>query len=321
MHQSSLADEPRSEEDLRTKVVFIAASSYSGSTLLGLLLGTDAKAVYLGEPNQFRHHRDPARRDVPGFRVCTCGAPFETCPFWSAILAGYQAQDRLDMDPGFSLSNLRLLLRILTPFAGRGHPRGPTPYAHLIDAAFRAASRTHPQREFVVDSSKSLESLDALVRTAGIDVAVIHLIRDCGGVANSYKARDRSTLYAIASWGLYNISLALYARRERLPLLTVDYAALCEGAQREMERVNRLLGTQLTADGIAESVRRESYHMLGGNQNVRTTIGEFAGLGYRGRRDRLGVLERLAARSVDKVVGRLLRWISPDLRAPRESSG
>lgn len=320
-HQPAVADDLRSGDDVRTKVVFIAASSYSGSTLLGLLLGTDPKAVYLGEPNQFRRHRDPARRDVVGFRVCACGEPFEICSFWSTVLVRYQAEDRLDMDPGFSLSNLRLLIRSLNPFAGRRKPRGRTPYAHLLEAAFRVASRTHPCLEFVVDSSKSIESLDAVVQTAGIDVAVIHLVRDCRGVANSYKARGHSTLYAIAAWALYNIALVLHARRERLPLLTVGYAALCGCPQREMDRLNRLLGTHLTADGITESVRRASYHMLGGNENVRMAIGEFPGLGYRGHRDRLGGLERLAAVSVDKLVGGLLRWISPDPPATPLSSG
>ncbi len=312
----SVADGPRPRDGSGTKVVFIAASSYSGSTLLGLLLGTDPGAAYLGEPDQFRHHRDPARRDVEGFRVCTCGQRFEVCSFWSPVLAQNRDEERLDVDPGFSLSNLRLLLRILNPL----HPRRKrqrhrrTRYARLLEGAFLAAARNHPGLEFVVDSSKSMKSLDALLQS-GIDVTVIHLVRDCAEVASSYKSRGHGTLYAITAWALYNVSLVLYARRERLPLLAIDYAGLCHGAQREMDRLNEVLGTELMEAGIAERVRREPYHLLGGNESVRMAMGEFPGLSYRDHRDRLGRFERFAAAGVDELVNALLRRISPDAGA------
>lgn len=62
-----------------TRVLFIGGWGRSGSTLLERLVGSMDGTVSVGEM------RDVWRRGVMGNRVCGCGAPFLSCPFWEAL--------------------------------------------------------------------------------------------------------------------------------------------------------------------------------------------------------------------------------------------
>lgn len=62
------------------KLVYVCGSGHSGSTLLSLLLGNQARMVSLGEI--YQTVRNVALRQKP----CTCGAAAQDCPVWGDIL-------------------------------------------------------------------------------------------------------------------------------------------------------------------------------------------------------------------------------------------
>ena len=68
----------------KLKILYIASSGRSGSTVLDLLLGAHAACWTLGEfyvlPWELRTHTKP----------CGCGRPVEECHFWGPIVAEHQ---------------------------------------------------------------------------------------------------------------------------------------------------------------------------------------------------------------------------------------
>lgn len=295
----------------RPRVVFVAGSSYSGSTMFGLVLGSDPRAFFVGEPKQIAR---ATGRDPPGGkdrRVCTCGEFAGRCAFWSTVRRHYRSNEDLNSDPGLSRANVRLLLRILSPRRLRWRPREGTAYASLLEAIAKVAQVEKPGVEFVVDGSKSLSSLDALACSPDLDLVVVHLVRDCAAVADSYKDRGFSPLYGGFAWGVVNVLLRFYVWRRGIPVLTVGYEAFCRSPERELARVNRFLGTTLSTDEVPAAVRREPYHLFSGNDRVRGRIREFAGIERHPDRVHLGRFERLAATGVGQLVRRLLRFHDP----------
>ncbi len=285
-------------------MVYIAGSSFSGSTLLGLILGTDENTVFIGEANQCTRQWRP-RKGAPHPK-CTCGEPIETCAFWSDVRRRYDPDVELNPSPGLSLLNLRLMLRILSPFPLPSGTGTVTPYGSLLDAAAEVARTEKAGPRLIIDSSKSIHGLDALARSPNIDLVVVHLIRDCAGVADSYKGRGSSALYGMLAWALVNGFLRLYSKRRRLRTITVDYEALCTSTEAEIARLNRALGTSLSAEHLPGRIRAGRYHVFAGNKGVRLGSRDITRIEYRGDAGRLGRFERFAAAAVQRILYRVL---------------
>ncbi len=296
--------------DARVRVIYIAGCSYSGSTLLGLLLGSDPKAIYAGEVNQFMRAEHRKNLEHAGHYYCTCGQRYEACEFMPRIRSGCPSLADLNPAPGFSRSNARLMLSILNPVASRRTKKTTTEYGTLIAAIFEASKVRDPARVYVVDSSKSIHGLDQLSSARNVDLYVLHVVRDGVSVANSYKRRGRSLWYGITAWTLVNVFLAFYIRKNDLNALRISYRSLCESPGAEFERLNELLGIQLDVQRYLRNVKNEVYHLIGGNKNVRqvaTNVREFGGIKHESSRDALSRVERSLATWLVAPLNRIFR--------------
>ncbi len=285
----------------RVKVLYIAGCSFSGSTLLGLLLGSQTGALYAGELKQFWR---PPKRHVPGHFICTCGLSYESCGFWGRVCDLAQSQTDPNPAPGFSRRNLLLFMHLLTPLA-LGRPT-PTAYGTLVKTIHRTASADGLHIEYLVDSSKSIAGLHELTRSQDVEIYVIHLVRDGEAVADSFKRRGLGRWRGLITWSGVNILLLLYLRRRKLPSLRLDYGALCLDTVSQCQRVNSFLGTDLSPDRLVVDVRATAYHVFRANMSVRSSGPEFAGLRYRGRLPASNWTHRLLASLVVAPLNRLL---------------
>jgi hypothetical protein len=291
----------------RTRVIFIAGSSYSGSTILGLVLGASPRAHFAGEVNQYMRRHSPSKRQPTGHRVCTCGATYDRCGFWSAVHGRYGLDVDLNAAPGFSWQNFRLMLRILLPWARRRGLGSEAAYASLLGAVHEVATAADPRVTYIVDSSKSIQSLDALANAPRTELLVVHLIRSPAAVAASYKRRGYSAFHGLGSWALVNLFLWLYLRRRRIACLHLDYEAFCSPDGVGMARLNRFLGTALNRDEVAAQIRAHRYHLLGGNQDVLCSLGQVESIELRPARTVLNPIERVATALVTLPIERLRR--------------
>lgn len=260
----------------RARIVFVAGCSFSGSTLIGLMLGSQPEALFAGELKDYKRRMQSEVRGTGSF--CSCGESRETCPFWGDVQNRYGSESELNPAPGFSWRNLVLGMKLLAGI-GLRHQR-MTPHGSLVKAIYEEARVRRPELLYVVDTSKSINNLDAISRSPDVEVSVIHLIRDGMAVAGSYKKRGSGVLYAIASWSIGNIFVWLYVKRRRLRSIRIDYRALCLGDEETYRALNEFLGMSLKADTVVEDIKRTRYHIVSGNGKVRRSASDFQGIRY-----------------------------------------
>ena len=243
---------------------------------MGLMLGSCPQGIYVGELKDYKRRMLVEATGTEAF--CSCGGSRATCPFWSAVQGHYGSEVHLNPSPGFSWRNAILGIKILTGLE-LGTPR-ETPHGSLVRAIYKEARARNPGVHYVVDSSKSVQNLDAICRSRDVELSVIHLIRDGMAVAGSYEKRGFGTLYAIASWSIGNIFISMYLKRRRLRSVRVDYRSLCLGDEKTYAALNEFLGIGLKPDQAADEIRNTKYHIVSGNGKVRRSASDFQGIRY-----------------------------------------
>jgi Glycosyl transferase family 2/Sulfotransferase family len=176
-------------------VVFIAGSGRSGSTLLERALGAIPGFVNVGELI------DLFRRDAPRQERCGCGQPVASCTLWAGV--GKRAFD--DWDSGRLAEVQRLrgrvarqrhLPRLLAmPLASRGFRADVAAYGASYLNLYQSIA-AEADVTCIVDASKWPVQALALSR-AGIDIRVVHLVRDVRGVAYSLSKRGVARPHAL----------------------------------------------------------------------------------------------------------------------------
>ncbi|MGH3157411.1 MAG: sulfotransferase, partial [Streptosporangiaceae bacterium] len=164
-------------------VVYVAGSGRSGSTLIERVLGEIPGMTNVGEL------LDMARRTMPKGERCGCGLAFPDCPFWSKVgeraFGGWDASQMAGLERLRNrVARQRCLPRLLAmPAAGPAFRADVKKFGASYAAIYQAIADVDGT-SCVVDASKLPAQALALAR-AGIDVRVVHLVRDARGVAYS----------------------------------------------------------------------------------------------------------------------------------------
>jgi Glycosyl transferase family 2/Sulfotransferase family len=221
-------------------VIYIAGSGRSGSTLLERVLGGMPGAVNVGELI------DLFRRTAPRGERCGCGLAFADCPFWTGV--GKRAFDGWEGTRLAEIHRLqnrvarqRHLPRLLAmTLAGRAFRDDVAAYGASYRALYQAIAE-QADAGYVIDASKWPVQALALAR-AGIDIRVIHLVRDVRGVAHSLSKQDVARPHAVQ------------ATDHMLRKVPAEAAARWVGIQAEAELLRRC-GLRVTRMRYEDFVR------------------------------------------------------------------
>ena len=164
------------------KVLYIGGQGRSGSTLLGRLLGQIDGYIHVGEVEHIWHQY---RRS----KFCGCGEPFAQCQFWASIVEhGYGSAENLDIDGMLalkhSLERTKTFHKLLFPLKPREQARQFWDYRNTLGTLYRSICEVAGAR-VIVDGSKYPTYGYVLQNTPGVDVRVVHLVRDSRAVAYS----------------------------------------------------------------------------------------------------------------------------------------
>ena len=173
------------------KVLYLLGMGRSGSTLLDAALSNHPHVLGTGELMKW------VRNGIVKNHRCACGAPVPTCEFWAAAFAEWTRRVPFDAHAFLSRQDYyedvppvdyrpRLLHRRVQ--ARAFHSPEFELYARETLAAFQAL-REVSGRNVIVDSSKTPERARALARVPGIDLHLVHLVRDVRGVVYSKAKR------------------------------------------------------------------------------------------------------------------------------------
>jgi hypothetical protein len=264
-----------------TRVGYIAGLGRSGSTLVERIAARLPEVCVLGEVVHLWE------RGIEYDELCSCGNPFSRCPFWQEVgAAAFGSWDKVDLGRMRTLATQVDRTRFI-PAAARTRDAAARAadmreYADHFAAVYAAATRVSGAR-VVMDSSKHPSTAYLLRRLPGLDLRVIHLVRDSRGVAYSWtklvrrpEANERSAqseMYryppwrAALLWDIHNSALAALSRLG-VPVWRLHYERLLADPVDTVHDLASFLGTD--GSNVEEfvsstSVRVGPAHQIAGN--------------------------------------------------------
>jgi hypothetical protein len=259
-----------------TRVISIAGSDRSGSTLLDTILGTVEGFFSTGELRYLW------QRGVLEERRCGCGRPIPECEVWGAALSALAEQDGAP-DPATMVRELDLLRTRYAPLAMAPPSRGR--YIHRIQPIVDVYSRLLPiVREItgsrvIVDSSKRPLYTFMLSQVPGVELTVVHIVRDPRAVAHSRNRYKRQLdtaerrgmtqappLRSALSWAMWNIGVRSLAGR--LPrYVVVRYEDLIADPEATTRRIVGVAGAADASTPFIDgsTVTLQPNHTVSGN--------------------------------------------------------
>lgn len=265
------------------RFLYIASSSYSGSTLLSFLLNAHPDIFTVGEMDGWNYAPNTV---FP----CSCGAPLSECEFFRRIAAAFR-REGLPFDPRefgtrYTLARSPRWNRYLTAELPRiGSTVLETArdqlVAHVPGFARLLARQDRANLVFVqtalaasgatvfLDACKSPYRLRHLRRIRELDIHVLYLVRDPRGVSlSNMKKKGYGAALAIRLW--INEQMAICRIAEEFPKrITVVYEDLCEAVDSVLTAIHKFVG--LAPTPAPPDFRSVPHHILGNDMRLTTT--------------------------------------------------
>ena len=259
------------------KILFISGWGRSGSTLLDRMLGQIEGFHSAGE---IRYVWD---RGLLEGRPCGCGRGVHDCEVWGAVLAPYVD---LGDDELRRLVAARDAFRTRDCWRSRGVPDDSNTaladYVGHLGQVLSGLTEVTGCR-ILIDSSKFPSHGALLARVPGVELRVVHLIRDPRAVAYSWGRRrvydrvDEEKHYikphgvarSTAYWVIWNLMVErLWGRAAESEIhLRLRYEDLVGEPERHLTRIAGLFGESPDLDFFRSSHRVDlsPAHMVAGN--------------------------------------------------------
>ena len=293
------------------RVFKITGTARSGSTVLDIVLGNHPDIESVGEVEKLIRTGWISRESLGGIDsrklripICTCGkrldvgyvnTPDEACPFWSSVRREWVERTGPESIEGyprlrgnFERKRPALLvqqyLRLL--YEGRRRSASFRSYATLTRTFFESI-RAVSGKPVIVDSSKSPARAFAFAMIPGIDLYVVHLVRDGRGVIASLRKtfekdieagimwdhKGRPMWKSVGHWIVRNLATQWVCARlgpnKTMRLRYEDFVADPKGA---LERIGSLLDLDMTelADAASTGKPMQAGHNVGGNRTKKS---------------------------------------------------
>jgi hypothetical protein len=258
-------------------VLYIGGGTKSGSTLLDLMAGQLPGFFSVGELRQLW------QRGLVEDSRCGCHERFSACPFWGEVgrkaFGGWSNVDLEEkLEQRNSLDRLSSLRALKEPGAGSDPRMGS--YVGALQRVLEAI-RLVSGAAVIVDSSKTPTHALLLRRVPGVDVRLVHLVRDSRGTVFSWKRANRGqrrrrklrslrrrlgiNTAASIRWFSYNARIPSLERLG-VPYLFVRYEDLVAEPHSALSAIAQHAGRSLGSDDL--SFVSDGHVVLGSNHTV-----------------------------------------------------
>jgi hypothetical protein len=277
--------DPRPSMETPIPYVCMPGSPYTGSTLLGMLLGNHPACASIGAATGLT-----ARVDLSTY-LCSCGAKFTDCGFWGRI-----ARRTVELEHPVTIfekdfwnthvrvSGRRSLNGLIVSSLGNASLDAVRdavvgrvgPVARRVSEArlaswslARAVLEVTGKRVFV-DTARDHQRPRYLAGMPLLDVKVIHLVRDPrGNVASIMKHTKVGVRKAARQWRHYNVEAARVRRRfPQESRMLLQYEELCNDPQATLDRVAAFLGIEPVP--ISTLLENSERHVIGNSMRLRS---------------------------------------------------
>jgi hypothetical protein len=261
-------------------VLFITGMGRSGSTLIANILGQADGYVATGE---LQHIWE---RSFLNNNPCGCGMPFLSCPFWQPVVEGGFAEIDAGQISRWSVLH-RQQTRTLRMYAlhrpEREFENSPArqEYTAALRILYHAIFEISGAR-CLVDSSKNPLYAAILDSVPGIDLYLVHLIRDLRGVAYSrFVRKDRRgetpktpghflrLLESSILWSSWNAGAEALGKRRPGRYIRIRYEDFLAAPQRTLSVILERFRFPETQFPFVSStmVELRTNHFMSGNVN------------------------------------------------------
>lgn len=264
-----------------TKVLYLSAYQYSGSTLTSFLLNTHPDVATIGHTGGW-----PFEEGTEFY--CSCGELIQRCPFYARIKSSFDDAglpfDYRNFGTTFKVSSNPRLNRYLTASpplvestkleAARNRIVSAwPPMSRKLSRQLRAnevliqtALKHHGARVFV-DNSLSPYRVPLLKRSKILDVMNLHLIRDPHGVANSCR-RHHGWAPAQSTRLWLRHQRDIYRLSANAPTIVIHYDDICSNTNESINRIFSFVG--LAPHDFAGDFKDSEHHILGNQMRLGT---------------------------------------------------
>ena len=264
----------------KVRVLYVMGTGRSGSTFLDTVLGNQPEIESVGELSKL------VSFGLVNNEFCACGQRGRDCEFWQEVQCRWLGEldreaawrEMLSLQGSFERFRRWPRLRLEKLRRSERFRR----YTALTEGLFRAVTE-ESGASVIVDSSKSAARAAALGLCPGIDLTVIHLVRDPRGVAWSYQKsfkkderagvqRDigpQSLRRTVGGWILADVQ-GPWVRKligaERV--VRLRYEDLVSEPVEALGRVGAVAGVDFgsLARGLAEGMALEVGHTIAGGR-------------------------------------------------------
>jgi hypothetical protein len=198
----------------KVKLVYIAGMGRSGSTLLARLLGELDGFINVGEAARYLFDTTRMARDLS----CGCGDGVSDCVFWKDIVSSIDGDAQ-----GFGTKVLRMryLPFLIAPIKPPAFQEQLDRFLFALEGLFTSVAE-RSGCDVIVDSSKHPANAHILSQMPGIELYVVHLVRDPRGIVNS-RAKPKEYLSAFSPSRVVSLWLALNFWSESLRFSATKY--------------------------------------------------------------------------------------------------
>ncbi len=271
--------------------VYVVSTSYSGSTLLSMLLNAHPQVTSIGEISNSigRFFQSGKIKDY----YCSCGAEIKQCDFWvkvrqrcsekGVVLDLHDFDIDLSIYPGTFLNKVIFGVSInfsaIEPLRNRiiWHvPKVKDIVTRILHRNFLIAQSVLEVtgKKIFFDVSKDPRRVEYLSKNNNYDLKVIHLVRDVRGVLNSFRKRGGSknlNKHTIHWLRVNHSALWLKKRLPKETYLLIKYENLCENTTGVLSEICRFIGVEPL--DLISTVNTRPHHIIGNEMRLRPFTG------------------------------------------------
>lgn len=244
----------------KIKLIYILGTAYSGSTILGFVLGSAKEIFNAGEISYLSELNFNIEK-------CSCESKVKDCKFW------YFLNDKFKIyrNSGF-LKKTKLILSILLRLRTSNKPLAEFNDNDLLDEI-----RINSKARYVLDNSKSLWRLMHLMKYPDIDIKVIYIKRNIQGNVSSYIKHGHSFWKGLFYYKILNYLMYKFINQNKIDVIKINYENLCNNPDTNLKKLGNFLDVRFS--DYARRVRETEYHVPTGNLGTRAQkMKDFKGL-------------------------------------------
>jgi len=264
------------------KVLLIASTPYTGSTLLSILLGSHPEIATISELTGLNPDIDETSY------MCSCGSRLVECQFFDQVS---RRVGELGADFSYSDFNTRfhtggnrivrnilyrsLFVNVLERVRGffvsfsQKYRSNIDYWSHQNAVYIDAISEIRDSKLFL-DASKDRCRIEYLSKLNNTELSIVHLVRDPRGYVNSARKNSGKSLFrASIEWRLQHREIERLISMAGAKCIRVKYEDICVAAKVELDRISNFCGI---AEFNEIGFKPNELHLIGNRMRLKKDL-------------------------------------------------